>query len=507
MAADAKTYARLKDVERRLLSAPANVELRYERATLLDALGRVADATTAYADVLGRAPKHFGALTDLALMLYKAGRRQDALALYLEAVERHPQNGMAHANLGFMYLKANEPSLAREQYETALKLDPRSAEARRGLAAASAQVGQPATLGDATAAGTSDGANDATVPGGGGASSRGESLIRVPYRGSGAPVRLLVLVTLAAGNVALEPLLDDTVFETTKLIVELHGDASLPPHDVLFNAIGDADSAPAALELAARLAAQSTTPVLNDPAPVKLTGRAANATRLAILPGVVAPHAEVFPRLDLVGAKASAVVASRGFTFPLLLRSPGYHTGHNFERVDRPEDLVSVASHLPGETLLAIQYVDTRAADGTFRKYRVMFVGGALYPLHMAISQDWKVHYFSADMANRADHRALDEAFLTDMPDALGADAVAALERVRETLALDYAGVDFALNGAGEVVVFEANATMIVAKPGDDPRWSYRRAPVERIVRAARELFVARAAATTSMAYGVHSPR
>ncbi len=139
MAASAKDYARLAEVERRLKVAPASVELRYERAKLLDALGRVADATTAYADVLGRAPKHFAAITDLALMLYKAGRLQDAFALYLEAVERHPQSAVAHANLGFMYLKANEPARARTEYETALKLDPRSAEAQRGLASARAQ--------------------------------------------------------------------------------------------------------------------------------------------------------------------------------------------------------------------------------------------------------------------------------------------------------------------------------------------------------------------------------
>ncbi len=75
----------------------------------------------------------------------------------------------------------------------------------------------------------------------------------MPYRGSGKPISLLVPVTLGAGNVAVDRLLDDSVFATTKLVVELHGDAPLPPHDIVFNAIGDADSAGTALDAAQRL--------------------------------------------------------------------------------------------------------------------------------------------------------------------------------------------------------------------------------------------------------------
>ncbi len=129
-----------------------------------------------------------------------------------------------------------------------------------------------------------------------------------------------------------------------------------------------------------------------------------------------------------------------------------------------------------------------------------MFVGGGLYPLHMAISPDWKVHYFSADMADRADHRALDEAFLTQMGTALGAPAIAALERIRDRLGLDYAGIDFAVNAAGEVVVFEANATMVVAVPGNDERWAYRRNPVERVIDAARAMVLANARTRDALA-------
>ena len=103
------------------------------------------------------------------------------------------------------------------------------------------------------------------------------------------------------------------------------------------------------------------------------------------------------------------------------------------------------------------------------------------YPLHLAISKHWKIHYFSADMGDPAEHREEEARFLADMPEVLGAKAMAALERLLAAMKLDYGGIDFALNLRGEILLFEANATMVVEQPDEDPRWDYRRAAVERI--------------------------
>jgi hypothetical protein len=111
-------------------------------------------------------------------------------------------------------------------------------------------------------------------------------------------------------------------------------------------------------------------------------------------------------------------------------------------------------------------------------------------PLHLAISKQWKIHYFSADMRDRAEHRAEEAKFLAHMPEVLGANAMAALERLSAALRLDYGGIDFALNQGGEILLFEANATMVVEQPDGDPRWDYRRAAVERIHAAVRDLLL-----------------
>jgi hypothetical protein len=58
---------------------------------------------------------------------------------------------------------------------------------------------------------------------------------------------------------------------------------------------------------------------------------------------------------------------------------------------------------------------------------------------------------------------------------------------------LDYAGIDFGLSPSGALLLFEANATMVVNPPEPDPRWDYRRPAVERIFAAVRRLLLEKA--------------
>ncbi len=232
--------------------------------------------------------------------------------------------------------------------------------------------------------------------------------------------------------------------------------------------------------------------MINHPRALLDTGRAANVRRLHGLPNVVVPRMVTLPRQALAARDAASLVASKGITFPLLLRAPGFHTGQHFVRAETMEQLAAAAADFPGDGVWLIEPLDARGDDGMFRKYRVMFVGGKMYPLHLAISRRWKVHYFTADMADDADQRAADAAFLDDMDGVIGRKAVAALNRIRATLRLDYGGIDFAVSRGGDVLFFEANATMVVYPPVEDPKWAYRPAAVEAVLAAVRTMLVDR---------------
>jgi hypothetical protein len=420
--------------------------------------------------------REFAKLNDRGLALWRAGKRKEAFHVFLDSAQRFPGNATARANLGFMLLRGGALAEARAEYEAALRLDPNHADAKRGLAAVLAQMGAAQTERLRELAGT------------------GNAVSHIPYRGTARGVRVLLPVSLGSGNLQYEPFLDARVFAVTKLVVELFDPARpLPECDVVLCAIGDAESGAEALATAQRLLRGiPEDAILNRPERVAATTRAANAERLRAVPGAATARTRAYPRERLLGGDAAARLQADGFAFPLLLRSPGHHTGEHFLLVERPEGLAAAVRSLPGEDLYAIEYLDVRDADGKVRKYRVMFVDGKLYPLHLAVSSNWKVHYFSAEMADVPEHRAEEERFLSDMRSVLG-ERVEVLERISRTLALDYAGIDFALGPRGQVVVFEANATMVIVRPAHEERWAYRQAPVGRVIDAVREMLLARA--------------
>jgi glutathione synthase/RimK-type ligase-like ATP-grasp enzyme/lipoprotein NlpI len=463
----------LSEIEARIEAEPGSVALRFDRACLLNEMGRTEDAKQAYLDVLARDATHVGALNNLGTLLYFTGYRTAARSAYTEAIRLHPREPMAHVNLGNLFLESGELAAAREYYEAALAINPQFAEAHQGLGNLLAELGQEEAAAEHQRAGHWD--------------SRPTEL---PYRGESDPVSVLLLTSGRRGDVPIRHLLDDSIFRTFVILPNVYDpDVPLPEHQVVFNAIGDADLCKLALDRAVTLMDRTFAPVINAPEAVLGTGRAANALRLGAIPGVVAPRIASVPR-DSVTAQS---LSRRGFDFPVLLRAPGFHNGRHFALVETADRLASALAELPGEEIAAIQFLDARGADGCYRKYRVMMIGGWLYPLHLAISSTWKIHYVTAGMAGNAAHRAEEARFLDDMPGVLGVRAMAALAEIQNVLGLDYAGIDFGLNAHGDVLLFEANATMTVLPPGRDRCWDYRRAAVQRVEEAVRRMIIDKA--------------
>jgi tetratricopeptide repeat protein len=461
--------ARLRELEKLLSDqSTTSVDLAIERAALLGALDRRPEAQLAFVEILRQTPADFNALNEFGGLLTGMGAIDAARRVYREAIDRHPGNPIGHVNLANLLLKASEHEAARAHYEAALRIDPWLRAAHQGLGAVLSDLGDRAAARLHFERGFG-----------------GSAISTLPYRGSAPPIALLQLVSSGGGNIPTASFLDDRKFQVTVVVAD-HADpsAELPPHHLAFNAIGDADLCRPALDAAAALLKRTRAPIINHPRSIFKTGRIDNARRLGRLKDVVAPRTVAVSRNMLEGAQPAAAIARAGLRFPLLLRSPGFHTGRNFVLVEQIGDLAAAVAGLPGDDLLVIEYLDARGHDGNARKYRVMFIDGVAYPLHLAISRDWKVHYFTSDMAERPDHRAEEATFLADMTAALGAHAVMALKRISDALGLDYGGIDFGVGRSGEVLLFEANATMVVIPPSDDERWAHRRAAVARILDA-----------------------
>ena len=458
------------------------VALRYKRADLLHRLGRTLEARSEYLKALELDPTHLPTLIDLGRMLLTNGQRGAAQIVYTEAVRLHPENVVCRVNLGGTLIET-DPSAAREHYEVALSLSEDFPQAHCGLYYALKRLGQPELAEQHRQKGFAK-----------------RALIHKPYRGEARPITVLLLVSSEGGNVPIETLLDEHLFETYIVIADFFDPKMrLPAHALVVNGIGDVDAAEPALLGAERLLAFTAAPVINSPSAVRATSRCGNADRLGRLPGVVTPITVQVPQKRLAGATGAEELLRLGLQFPVLLRAPGFHMGQHFIRVESaPELPAAIGEFFPDASttpeLLAIKFLEARGADGFVRKYRVMMINGRLYPLHLAIADQWKIHYFSAAMQDNPAHRAEEARFLNDMPSVLGNKAMTALACVQEALALEYAGIDFGLSSNGELLLFEANATMVVEMPDGDSRWDYRRQAVERIHAAIREMLTSTSA-------------
>ncbi len=459
---------------------PQNPELRYHRAVVMAGLGRNDLAKQDFLKVLTLDVTHFGTLIDFGNLLLATGYISAARSLYQQAIVARPEEPLSYVNLANLLQSQSEFKAAKQHYLAALALKPDLAEAHQGLSYVLSDLGEESAAAEHRELGF-----------------RKQVFLTWPYKGVDRPLTILILSSALGGNIPLKYILDDHTFDCTLVFTEYFSATQpLPPHNLIFNAIGDADLCPHGLTAALALAANSQAAILNPPSLIQLTGRVQNAARLRQLPGVISPRSALFPRTALLEATAEELLHAQGLNFPLLLRSPGFHTGQYFQRIDTAADLLQAVNSLPGQSLMAIELLEARNSAGDFHKYRVMFVDGQLYPLHLAVSKHWKVHYFTANMAEQAQARRLEQAFLNDMPGVLGEKAISALENICRMLALDYAGIDFALSADGDILLFEANATMVIPRLDSDNKWLYRKQSIDHLLLAVRNMVIARATAT-----------
>ena len=161
------------------------------------------------------------------------------------------------------------------------------------------------------------------------------------------------------------------------------------------------------------------------------------------------------------------------FPFPAILRLAGTHSGRVIGIVEGADQLDSRL--IEGREHFLTEYADFRSADGLYRKYRFVLIGGEIVMRHLLVSDGWNVH-----AADRARFMAPRPALVAEERDAIdyGMQALphrvrAGLAAIREAVGLDLFGVDCAISGAGEIILFEANATMNFFPLSDDPQFAY----------------------------------
>ncbi len=415
--------------------------------------------------VLGKA---FGALGTIARA------RGDAVAALVYArrsllirqkslPEADPHLAVAYDDLAQALVLAGDEAAARAWFEAAVAVAPGLAMARHHLAACLARLGEGAAARVQRELALKQ------------QSVFVQKAVRTERR------RVLIPSVSDDGNVPLEHLLPERDFTR---IWWFPGDgraAKLPAFDVVFNGIGDPDMAGDAGTALAGFLRECGVRVFNPPDRIARTRRDFWPETLAGIEGIVMP--------PVCRAERGAFTGPVHVEAPFLLRPIGSHGGVGLRRVDS-WDALDVSALSGAVAWYFSAFVESRKADGFYRKYRMAFVDRRPFAYHLAISPDWLVHYFSADMQAHDWKLAEEAAFLADPRAVLGALAYDAIAAVGVRLDLDFCGIDFTVLPDGRALVFEANATMLIHPESQGGKLAFKNPYVQQIIAAVSDMML-----------------
>jgi tetratricopeptide (TPR) repeat protein len=420
-----------------------------------------------YLQALRLNPRHWAARANMVQALMAAKQYLVAKAILNELKGERPQDARIHHLLGKVLFELNEIEPAIASFQEAVALNPQDAESINWIGALRQTTGDDAAAQAAYAE-----------------AARIEPLIRRPAAKQPAEFRVLALYAPFGGNTPTEYLFQDAFFDADTLSLFAGRDydtATLGQNiQLVINLVSDADQAMEVLPLAADLVDRFGLPTVNHPRKVQQTTRDAVAGLLAGIPRCLVPQA-----LRLKAAadiSEAALRASLPFTSACLARPVGTHGGDDFEKVEDVAALSAFLSQRRDHDHYLIEYIDYLSYDDYFRKYRFIFIDDQILPYHLCIGRDWKLHHINTDMAHHAWMQQEEAAFLNDPAAAFGPAQMQALQTIRARMGLGYCGIDCGLDRAGNVVVFEVNASMLVHARNEG--FFYKTPAVERIKSA-----------------------
>mgnify|MGYP002624100550 CR=1 FL=1 len=239
----------------------------------------------------------------------------------------------------------------------------------------------------------------------------------------------------------------------------------VPDHALLLNTIADPDVEAESLKtLAEYLDRHPEERVINRPEQVLKLSRDQNHRRFDALNGVRFPETH---RIRLENADAGMVAARLSELgldgAAVILRRTEGQTARKAARIGNRTDLeASVGDRrLTGE-FYAIRYVQSLWRGRMFRKLRLFRIGARFYPVVCHLDHHWNVHGDNRRKVMKTDEALMAEErrFLDDWRSYVGAANVERLERIAGMVGLEWWGLDFTVDEAGDLLIYELNPAM-----------------------------------------------
>lgn len=448
--------------------------------------GRSEEALLAFGSLIKAAPRTAIFRNNRAAILADLGRDVEALPDFERAVELDPAQVDAQIGLGALLWRAGEIAKSLACYRIAARQDPARIEAHLAIWALAQITGnRDIALAHQTAA---------------------LALRRVfTEEAATQPAKRRLLVIKAPGdwqaNMPTEYVLDratNTVHTWYVDAAELaQGRTTVPDHDLIFNAVAESDDAVPILDGIAAFARQSAVPLVNDPARITRAARHRFPALLSGIPRCIAPVPLRLSAAELRADGLARKLADGGIRLPILLRPVTSQAGRDLVRLNALDEIAPYLATVAEDAFYLTQFYDYAAADGFFRKYRVIFVDGEPFPYHLAITKNWMVHYYNAGMRENAWRREEEARFLGDLGAVFDSGLQDALRLLAQAIGLDYFGIDCTVTPSNELLVFEVETGMIVHNLDPTDIYPYKPVAFTRISEALERLLDRRAGSAT----------
>ena len=310
-------------------------------------------------------------------------------------------------------------------------------------------------------------------------------------------IRLLAILSPGdlAENNALEFLVEgsDIALDLLYVAAEAPFPATLPDHDLAMVAICESDRNRPLLKHLETLVKSWPRPVLCAPHRIARLSRDGACALLQSAPGVIAPVTARIDRRTLasIGRSDAALTAFSGDgAFPLIVRPVDSQKGRGLIKMDDPDGIAAYLRTRTEKAFYVARYVEYRGPDGQFRKYRIVLIDERPYACHMAISDDWVVHYVSAGMRESAAKRAEESRFFAGFDDGFARRHRDALLSIAKRLELEYVGIDCGETPDGELLIFEVDSGMTVHAMDPVDIFPYKQPQMRKVFRAFRQMLM-----------------
>ncbi len=180
--------------------------------------------------------------------------------------------------------------------------------------------------------------------------------------------------------------------------------------------------------------------------------------------------------------------------FPIIVRPVDSHAGIDLAKAN---DIAAMSRNISpphsGDHFYIAPFIDYRSGDGQFRKYRVAFIDGRPYAGHMAISENWIIHYLSGGMAVDPRKRAEETRFIKTFDEDFAHRHKESLRSIAERVGLDYLVMDCAVETRdGRLVVFEVDNNAVIHAMDPPETFPYKKPQLEKIAGAFRAMLLDR---------------